>query len=93
MSESELMDLLRENYWYLDVTGSRALSDLWGDVAHKQDLFQETLNELGVTMKDYSRAASLLAEWFVVNDLLHKSPMEQSVEIRTEKLQFPEGPQ
>lgn len=88
----ELVDLLRENYWYLDVGGARAMADLWSEIAENRNGFEETAREIGVTLNDFVKAASLLGEWMIANDVLYKSPMEQSVEIRTEKLAFPEGP-
>lgn len=92
MTDAELVDLLRENYWYLEVTGARAMMDLWSDVAEQREGFEETMGELGLNARDFVRGACLLAEWFAVNDLLYKSPMEQSMGVRAEKLKFPEGP-
>lgn len=92
MNDGEIVDLLRENYWYLGVTGAQAMEALWGEIASNRSGFEETASEFGSTIQDFVRATSLLGDWFAINDLLYKSPLEQSVEIRTEKLKFPEGP-
>lgn len=93
VTEAELVELLREEYWHMSTTGAQAMSNFWAEMADNKSGFEETAAELGVTLQDFARAASLLAEWLSINDLMYKSPMEQSVEIRTEKLKFPEGPQ
>jgi len=92
MSVDELVDLLRENYWYLQITGAQAMADLWSDVNAEKVGLEETVEGLGTTVQEFVVAASLLGQWFAVNDLLYKTPMEQSVEVRTEKLGFPDGP-
>jgi hypothetical protein len=88
----DLVALLRENYWYLSTTGAEAMRDLWGEMASNRSGFEETAAEMNVSLDDFAKAAGMLGEWLRINGMLHKSPMEASVEIRTEKLGAPPGP-
>lgn len=89
---SDVVALLRDNYWYLETTGAKAMANLWAELADNRSGFEETAREVGIDPTDFVAAASLLGEWFRANDLLYKSPLEMATEIRGEKLHLPEGP-
>jgi hypothetical protein len=92
ISDAELVDLLREEYWRMGVTGCEAMAHLWAEMADNRSGYESFLEEHHISYQTLVRGVSLLGEWLTLNDLLFKSPMEQSIEIRAEKLKFPEGP-
>lgn len=87
---SELVSLLRDTYWNLGTNGAEAMSSFWGEMATNREGFATTAEEMGVAVSDFARAGNLLAEWLRANELLFKSPMEVSLEIRGEKLKLPD---
>ena len=91
-SLKDLVALLRENYWHMSVTGVEAMRDLWSELASNGPGFEETAKEIGVKLEDFHQAANLLGEWLRTNGMMDRSPMEASMDIRAEKLRFPEGP-
>lgn len=91
-SLQDLVALLRENYWHMSTTGAEAMRDLWAELASNKEGFEDTAKQVGVSLEDFHQAANLLGEWLRVNGMIHRSPMEASMDIRTEKLKFPEGP-
>jgi len=88
----DVVSVLRENYWHMDVKGAEAMRFLWEELATNKEGFEQTAKDMGVEMDHFFKAASLLGEWLRVNGMMYKSPMEASLEIRKEKLKFPEGP-
>lgn len=67
----DLVDILSQNYWYLGITGSEAMANIWQEIAENRTGVEETCRELGVGMQQFVQAASLLGEWFAVSDALH----------------------
>jgi hypothetical protein len=92
ITDAELVDLLREEYWRMGTTGCEAMAYLWSEMSENRSGFRDFMDQHDITEQTLVRAVSLLGEWLTINELLYKSPMEQSMEIRAEKLKFPEGP-
>lgn len=88
----DLTSILRENYWHMETKGAEAMKLVWEELATNRQGFEETAEEMGVALDDFFKAAALLGEWLRTNGMMYKSPIEASLEIRKEKLKFPEGP-
>jgi len=90
-STQDIVALLRENYWHMSVNGAQAMRDMWTELADNEAGFKETAQQLGVGIGVFHEAANLLGEWLRVNGMMDRSPLDASLEIRKEKLKFPEA--
>ena len=70
ITNTEIMELLNENYYTLGVSGAQAVSDVWSEIA--SGYFDAQCDEWGISMTQLVSGVNAWATWLTETNRLAK---------------------